>query len=371
MSFSPHVIPFLLSLLVPLLLSTGVMAHEAWVLTPEQVAQWSTRPKPEVFTRLNATSAAIYLVTAVALSGCLLLHRRTRSRAFFSQLEASLASHHEYATVALRVVLFILLSMACLGLAPRAGIEHMQRPVLVVPDLELHLVSGNWTWLAVVEGLLAVCFLTGIYVRGAAAMLMGLSVMGLVLFGKAMAAYIGLIEAAAVYLLLQGAGPYALPLPSIPGTVKLSAALASQPLERAQWLLRVFGGANLLYLGLEYKFRQPNLMLGVIEVAHIPTLGMEPGTFVLWMAVVETLSGALILAGVLVRPISIGLFFVFVFFSMVVGEGVFSHIIFYGLLVPLIINGAGRWHAPPHADRSGRRMIPGRQIARVQPEYSS
>lgn len=53
MSFSPHVIPFLLSLLVPLLLSTGVMAHEAWVLTPEQVAQWSTRPKPEVFTRLT------------------------------------------------------------------------------------------------------------------------------------------------------------------------------------------------------------------------------------------------------------------------------------------------------------------------------
>ncbi|MBI2882678.1 MAG: DoxX family protein [Candidatus Methylomirabilis oxyfera] len=362
-------ISFLLSLLIPLLLSPGVMAHEAWILTPEQVAQWSTRPKPEVFTQLNATSAAIYLVTAVALFGCLLLHRWTRSRLLFSRLEAFVASYREYVTLALRVVLFILLSMACLGLAPRAGTGHMQNPVLVVPDLELHQVSGNWTWLAVAEGLLALCFLLGIYVRGAAAMLVGLSLLGLVLFGKAMAAYIGLVGAAAVYLLLRGAGPYALPLPSISGTAKLCAVLAGQPMERAQWLLRVLVGANLLYLGLEYKFRQPNLMLGVIEVAHVPTLGMEPGTLVLWMAVVETLSGVLILTGVLVRPLSIGLFFAFVFFSMVVGEGVFSHIIFYGLLVPLIINGAGRWQAPLSADIPGCHMIPGRQIARVQPEH--
>lgn len=43
-------------------------------------------------------------------------------------------------------------------------------------------------------------------------------------------------------------------------------------------------GLNFAYLGLTYKFLQPNLMMGIIELHHIHTLGLEPATFVLWMA---------------------------------------------------------------------------------------
>ncbi|PWB79479.1 MAG: hypothetical protein C3F08_06680 [Candidatus Methylomirabilota bacterium] len=113
-----------------------------------------------------------------------------------------------------------------------------------------------------------------------------------------------------------------------------------------QWLLRILVGADVLYLAVAYKFAQPNLMLGVIDVHHIPTFGLEPVTFVLLIAVVETLVGLLILVGVMIRPLAVVLFVAFTFFTLILREAVLAHIIIYGLLVPLITNGAGHWHGP-------------------------
>jgi len=206
---------------------------------------------------------------------------------------------------------------------------------------------------------LAFLLLFGVYARATAALLIGLSTVGLFMFGYEMYAYIGLVGGAAVYLLLQGAGSYYVPMPVIPGTAKISAWLASQPRERAQWLLRILSGLNLVYLGLEYKYRQPNLMMGILELHHVPTFGLEHGTFVLMMALVETLAGVLILAGVLMRPLSVVLFFAFVFFSAVLGESVFAHIIFYGLLVSFITNATGRWRRPVATDKPGKIVILG------------
>ncbi len=336
----------LLFVLSPLLWVSAAMAHELWVLTPEQAMDWNARPRPEIFTQLNVTSLSIYLLAALCLIGCFLLYRYTASRTLASHLRARLISYGDYAPLALRIALFIMLGTASLGLAPRLGTGIMQSPVLGAPDLELRSLPGNWSWVAVLEGVVAVCLLLGIYVRGAAVALLGLGLLGLVLFGEAMCAYIGLVGAAAVYLLFQGAGPYAVPLPSFPGTARLSAWFAGQPRERVQCLMRLLVGVDILYLGLAYKFAQPNLMLGVLDIHHVPTLGMEPATFVLLAAVVETLAGAVILAGIMIRPLAVGLFVAFAFFSVVLWEGVFSHIVVYGLLVPLITNGAGQWCVP-------------------------
>lgn len=335
----------LLSLLSSLLWAPTAIAHELWVLTPEQATQWNARPTPDIFTPLHVTSLSIYLLTALCLIGCFMLYRRTASSALVSQLQARLTSYGDYAPVALRIALFVLLGTASLGLAPRLGTGVMQSAVLGAPDLELRLLPGDWSWVAAIEGVLAVCLLLGIYVRGAAAALLGLGLLGFYLFGQAMCAYIGLVGAAAVYLLFQGAGPYAMPAPPVPGTAGLSAWFAGQPRERVQWLLRVLVGADVLYLALAYKFAQPNLMLGVLDVHHVPTLGLEPATFVLLAAVVETLAGLFIIAGIMIRPVAVGLFVAFAFFSVILWEGVFGHIIMYGLLVPLITNGAGQWHA--------------------------
>jgi len=54
-----------------------------------------------------------------------------------------------------------------------------------------------------------------------------------------------------------------------------------------------------------------------------------------------------------------------VFFSAVLGESVFAHIIFYGLLVSFITNGAGRWGRPEATDRSGKIVILGGSFAGI------
>jgi len=291
-----------LLLLFMALLPQGVPAHESWVLTPDEIEEWDAKPKPEVFTTFNAVSTPIYLFTIAFLVGWILLNF-TGARELFPDLQARLASHGGYSSLALRIAMFVMLGMGAIAIGPRHGTEMGSAPTLAAPDLELRLLEGNWNWLAGIEGTLAILFLLGIYVRAAGAVLLGMGLVGLYAFGYEMVAYIGLIGGTAVYLMLQGAGSYYIPMPAFPGTTKITAWLASQPRERAQWLLRMLAGLNLAYLGIEYKFLHPNQMLGIMELHNVPTMGLEPATFVLFMAVVETLSGLLIMAGVLMRPL--------------------------------------------------------------------
>ncbi len=219
-------------LLAALLLPHGVLAHEAWVLSPEQIAEWNAKPKPEIFTQLNGTNLLMVLSTALFLVGWILLNF-TGARELFPDLQVRLAAYGGYAALALRIALFVMLGMGAFGLSPRHGTGLLEAPALAAPDLELRLIQGNWSWVAWAEGGVALCFLLGIYVRGAAAVLLGLCLLGLFLFGPAMYAYVGLLGGAAVYLLLQGAGSYHVPMPSIPGTARISAWLANQTRERA------------------------------------------------------------------------------------------------------------------------------------------
>src|SRR5207245_2880094 len=130
-------------------------------------------------------------------------------------------------------------------------------------------------------------------------------------------------------------------------------------------LLNILAGANLVWLGIGYKFFQPNLMLTILRDHHIPTFGIETPTFVLTMALVEGMCGALVFAGVLMRPLSIFLFISFVFFSALLAEGVFGHIIFYGLLGTFITNGEGRWRRAVATDKPGKIVILGGSFAGV------
>ena len=45
---------------------------------------------------------------------------------------------------------------------------------------------------------------------------LGVGILGLVLYGEATLPYIGLVGGAAVYLLLQGAGSFYVPMPAFP-----------------------------------------------------------------------------------------------------------------------------------------------------------
>jgi len=351
---------FLVLLLFPIIAS----AHEKWVLTPQQLAELNAQPRPYIFTHLTPVNLSMFAFTLLFMVGWISLNY-TGARELFPDLQVRLASHGGYAALGLRISLFILLGMAGLGLGPRTGTALFEAPTLAAPDLELRLAGHGWEWLAWVEIVVALCFLFGIYVRGAAAVTLGLGVLGFHLFGLHMLDYIGLLGGAAVYLLLQGAGSYYVPMPPFPGSAKLTAWLADQPRARAQRLLNILAGANLAYLGIYYKFFQPNLMLAILGEHHVPTFGIHPPTFVLWMALIEGLSGALIMAGVLMRPLSFLLFASFVFFSAILGEGVFGHILFYGLLVSFITNGDGRWRRPTATDNPGKIVILGASFAGV------
>jgi NADH dehydrogenase FAD-containing subunit/uncharacterized membrane protein YphA (DoxX/SURF4 family) len=355
---------FAVLVLLLMLPPAGAVAHEAWVLPPQQQAELSAKPLPPIFTHLNAVNVSMYLGTLVFLLGWISLNY-TGARELFPDLQVRLASYGGYASLGLRIALFILLGMAGTGLGPRAGTALFEAPTLAAPDLDLRLLGPGWGWIAWLEIILAICFLLGIYVRAAAAVLLGLGILGLFTFGPRMLDYLGLIGGAGVYLLLQGAGSYFVPAPSIPGTAKILAWLANQPRLRAQFLLQLLAGFNLAYLGIYWKGYQANSMLAILQIHHVPTFGIQPPTFVLWMALVEGLSGALIMAGVLMRPLSILLLGSFFFFSAILGESVFGHIIFYGLLVSFITNGDGRWRRPVAQDKPGRIVILGGSLAGV------
>ena len=71
--YSLHLAQFLL-LLLTLLLPEISSAHETWVLTPAQIAEWDAKPKPEIFTTITATNVTIYTLATLFLVGWILLH---------------------------------------------------------------------------------------------------------------------------------------------------------------------------------------------------------------------------------------------------------------------------------------------------------
>ncbi|TMQ28366.1 MAG: cyclic nucleotide-binding domain-containing protein [Candidatus Rokuibacteriota bacterium] len=354
-----------LSLGVGLLVAAAAVAHEAWVLSPEAMATLNGQPLPAIFTQFNAVNVSMYVGTLLFLVGWISLNY-TGARELFPDLQVRLGSYGGYASLGLRLALFVLLGMAGTGLGPRAGTALYEAPTLAAPDLELRILGAEWAWIAWVEIAVALCLLLGIYVRGAATVVLGLAALGLFTFGWRMVDYLGLVGGAAVYLLLQGAGSYYVPMPSVPGTRRLQAWLESQPRARAQFLLQVLAGFNLAYLGVYWKGFHANSMLAILQHHQVPTFGIQAATFVLWMALVETLSGLLIMAGVLMRFLSVILFASFLFFSGILGESVFAHIIFYGLLVSFITNGDGRWRRPVAEDKPGKIVILGGGVAGLQ-----
>src|SRR5206468_12763712 len=100
----------------------------------------------------------------------------------------------------------------------------------------------------------------------------------------------------------------------------------------------------------------PNLALAIVTEGGVPTFGLPPAVFVLGMALIETSAGALMMAGVLVRPLALALFVPFMFLATALGEDPLGHVLFYGNLVALATGGAGSWR------RAGRRGFAARSV---------
>jgi NADH dehydrogenase FAD-containing subunit/uncharacterized membrane protein YphA (DoxX/SURF4 family) len=334
------------------------LAHEHWILTHEQIVEWNSKPKPELFTEWSASNVTIITVFSIFVFGWVRLGY-TGARELFPDLQARLASYGDYVSPVLRFCLTWMLLSSAFGLEPRVGVERFSSPTLFAPDLELQHLGPAWAWLRWAEVVIALTILFGIYVRFFAALLIILALLGAWLFGAAILPYAGALIGVCIYLVMQGPGRYYLPLPTPPTLLGLQSRLASQPRQRAQAIMRVLTGATILYAGVWFKILQPNLLFGILKTYDVPILSRAPETFTLLMALVEVTAGILISVGILLRPLWLFLLSAFFFFAVVLPESFMGHVLFYGVMLSFLFNAAGHWRVPETRDKAAKIVIVG------------
>jgi NADH dehydrogenase FAD-containing subunit/uncharacterized membrane protein YphA (DoxX/SURF4 family) len=341
-----------------LLFTNTAFAHEQWILTPEQIIEFNSKPKPDLYTHWSANNITMIIVFLIFVLGWLRLNY-TGARELFPDLQARLASYGNYVSPILRFCIAWVLLSSAFGAEPRFGVAPFTSPTLFAPDLLLRDLGQSWAWLRWAEVVIGVAILFGIYVRFFAAVLIGLTVIGAYLFGSAILAYAGVLIGICIYLIMQGPGSYCVPLPTPRAFLGVQSWLASLPRQRAQAIMRVLTGATLLYAGIEFKVLQPNLCLGIITTYHLPLLWRAPESFTLLMALVEITAGLLIILGILLRPLSLVLLAAFFFFASFLPESYTSHIMFYGVMLSFLFNAAGHWRLPEARDKAAEIVIVG------------
>ncbi len=350
--------PFLAGISLTLCLGGETVAHERWILTPQEIAEWNARAKPLIFTQISFSNVVMISLFLVFLVGWVRLGF-TGARELFPDLQARLSSYGDNVPLILRFCLAWMFISSAFGAEPRHGVEPFTSPTLFAPDLELREVGPAWLWLRWAELAIGLAMLLGVYVRFLAAVTIVLGLLGGWLFGSAILSYAGALIGVCIYLLMQGPGRRFIPLPTLSIFVPLQSWLASQPRQRAQAIMRLLTGATILYLGVYFKVLQPNLLLGIVETYHLPVLSSAPEAFTLLMTLVEVSAGILVMAGILLRPLSLVLLAAFLFFASLLPESYTSHILFYGVMLSFLFNAAGHWRMPVPHDKAADIVIIG------------
>lgn len=345
-----------------LIFSDFSFAHERWILSPEQIQEWSSKQPPDLFSHFSPLNLSMISAFSIFIIGWVWLGF-TGARELFPDLQARLASYGDHVPRILRVCLAWILLSSALGAEPRFGVEPFTSPTFFAPDLDLKQLGSDWAWLRWAEIVLGLTILFGLYVRIFATLLILLSFLGVYLYGEAIFAYAGALIGASIYLVLQGAGRHYLPLPILPIFQNIQSWLADQPRQRAQAIMRILTGTTLLYLGVFFKVMQPNLSIGIITYYDLPILSANPEAFTLVMALVEVSAGVLMIAGVLLRPLSIFLLSAFSIFALLLPETPTEHILFYGVVLSCLINSAGHLQRPLPKDKPAHIVIIGGGLA--------
>lgn len=364
---SPIPAPYLLSLLsigLWFLPFDALLAHERWILTPEQIQDWSEKPTPTLWSTLTLLNGSMILGFVLFTIGWIRLGF-TGARELFPDLQARLGSFGNLVAPILRFCLAWVLISSAFGLEPRYGVERLASPTLFAPDLELGATVPGMLGLRWFEFALGMGFLLGIYVRVCAVGLLLLALIGTVLFQSSIYAYAGALVGVAIYLLCQGPGSYFLPLPTHPSFLAIQSELASVPRQRAQAIMRVLTGITIFYLAVAFKVFQPNLAIAILTIHDIRLMGLSPETSTLLMTLVEFTSGILIIAGILLRPLSLFFLAAFLLFAALLPESWMAHALFYGVMLSFLFNGAGHFGMPEAKDKTANIVIVGGTVAAI------
>lgn len=348
-----------------LFFSSAIVAHERWILSPEQIGQWNAHLRPALFSSFSTLNLIMISGFSLFIVGWVWLGF-TGARELFPDLQARLSSYGDHVPRILRVCIAWILLSSAFGAEPRFGVDPFTSPTFLAPDLELNQLDSKWYWLRWAEIILGLTILFGFYVRVFAALAIGFCLLGGFLYGEAIMAYAGAFIGGNLYLVLQGPGRHYLPLPILPLLRPLQAWLGDQPRLRAQAIMRIMTGTTLLYLGIFFKVMQPNLSIGIITIYQLPILSINPEAFTLFMALVEVSAGILMIAGVLLRPLSLFLLTAFSVFALLLPETPTEHILFYGVVLSCLINSAGHLKHPEPSDKAANIVIVGGGLSALQ-----
>ena len=355
----------LFSIVGLLFFSDAILAHERWVLSPEQIHHWNSEARPALFSTISPLNLIMISGFSLFIVGWVWLGF-TGARELFPDLQARLSSYGDHVPRILRVCIAWILLSSAFGAEPRFGVEPFTSPTFLAPDLELNPLGPQWHWLRWAEIFLGLTILFGIYVRVFATLAIALCLLGGYLYGEAILAYAGAFIGGNLYLVLQGPGRHYVPLPTLPLVAGLQTWLAEQPRLRAQAIMRILTGTTLLYLGVFFKVMQPNLSIAIITLYELPVLSINPEAFTLFMALVEVSAGILMIAGVLLRPLSLFLITAFSIFALLLPETLTEHILFYGVVLSCLINSAGHLKRPEPRDKPANIVIVGGGLAALQ-----
>ncbi len=362
---SPHAVRWIpLQLLTLLLFSSPLLAHERWILTDSQIAEWSQKPLPDLWREWSWINAVMIGGFLAFTAGWIRLGF-TGARELFPDLQARLASFGHLVAPIIRFCLGWVLISSAFGLEPRYGVLPMSSPTLFAPDLELTLCYPPMPWLRWLEFAIGLGMLLGIYVRVLAATLLVLTLFATVAYQSAIYAYAGALVGVSIYLLYQGPGSFFLPLPTHPNWAGMQEHLAAYPRARAQAIMRILTGINIFYLAVTYKVFQPNLSIAILTLHDISLVGLSPEVSTLLMALVEFTAGILIIAGILLRPLALFFLGAFFMFAAMLPESFMSHALFYSVMLSFLFNGAGHFAMPEAKDKKARIVILGGTVGGI------
>ncbi len=359
----------LLVFFISLLQVSYAFAHEAWLLTPQEMIELSTEPLPGAFRGGDVISVALALLVA---GGFLIA---LTAEYFYKPIERRLDLFTEpyakrFAPLIIRITLAMFMIYAAMGWTPRHGVQAGTSPTLFVPDMELNLLPAGFeifSWLQIIFGL---SILFGFFTRAAAFGTIYLCFSGLALFGERFVPYFGHAFAPALYLLCVGGGVYYV-------KIYMPAPLDSLRLFFAR-IDRVFvyralvflTGINFAFLGFRYKFLEPNLLIKILEVGQVPNFGIPYEYMAVMMAYIETTAGVLIALGLLVRPLALFLIGAMMFLAISLGETFMFHSNIFGLMFIFALFGDGSRFKPDlkrfRADEAAPRLSPVRKSAEKQ-----
>ena len=314
-------------------LSTSAGAHEAWLLTPSEIAELASAPMPELFRSqlwLGLSALLAFSASLVALRLEPLVNRIEER--YLSNISITL---EDIGPLLVRLGLSSMLLLAAFGGLPRHGTEAWTISTFLVPDMQL-LGSYSADLLIAVQIVTGVFLLIGLLTRVFGIVMVLLALFGTLYFGNPFLSYCLHFAAPGLFLIVTGGGSI-----SLDRFIDTDfGAHISDEIRAVLWrIAQIMIGIGFIYLGIAYKLLQPTLLIAILEHGGMPTFGLPMPVIAMVMTGVEIICGAFLVMGRLVRPVSLAILGAITFLAVILGETPFFHANLYGALALLFIAG--------------------------------